>query len=290
MKIKMNSPLPSEKNKTPEHQKNEIRMKLLVTLDSFQEDIRVVRKEMKIPMEGFSNSSDFRNWYEKKFIEESDKIIYSNSFTEKTKKVNNIKNYPDYLKENWKLKDEIPINRIKNRQEMLCEKYYLPSNFGVDGSGPYGSPLFMYITQNSIKPPSNNWVIQQDAEGRKGTTRWLSMVTFAPLSKKELKEAEKVLASLQKHYFPKGITHSTRSKKQFERDLEIYNELSKRKKKPVKRKQPTGFLVNAKKQVSKKDYEKYYEKKYREKIIFDFDEVIAKDIAKKFKMTPAAVR
>jgi len=286
----MNSPLPSEKNKTPEHQKNEIRMKLLVTLDSFQEDIRVVRKEMKIPMEGFSNSSDFRNWYEKKFIEESDKIIYSNSFTEKTKKVNNIKNYPDYLKENWKLKDEIPINRIKNRQEMLCEKYYLPSNFGVDGSGPYGSPLFMYITQNSIKPPSNNWVIQQDAEGRKGTTRWLSMVTFAPLSKKELKEAEEVLASLQKHYFPKGITHSTRSKKQFERDLEIYNELSKRKKKPVKRKQPTGFLVNAKKQVSKKDYEKYYEKKYREKIIFDFDEVIAKDIAKKFKMTPAAVR
>ncbi len=275
--------------KNPEHFRNEIRFKLLVALPSFQKDVREIRNELNIQPDKFTDDEAFANWYEK-FVVKSDTIRNSRDFLEAKARLNTIKEYAEYLKQEWKLNDKIPLFRFRHRVEILGKKYKLPANFYDNQSN--GLPV--YIMRNIMIPPANNWTIQQDPDGGKGTTKWFAIKTYAPLSKKEISEAKKWLVSLQKHYFPKEITITSRIKKQFDRDLLAFKELVlERKHKPVKRKkyEEHSYLSLVKKnyKLSPKEFREL-ERLHKNDIVTNFDEIITKETAKKLKMKPAAVR
>lgn len=263
--------------KSPEYLKNEIRFKLLVNLTSFQEDIKKIRKELKIPLGGFNDEEGFQSWDERVLTAESDRVILSKSFREQSIKVGALeaKDYGEFLKQKWLLHDKIPINRLNNRLEQLCSTYKLPANFGERNFRL--SRLFGYITMNEIVPPSNNWVIQPDPDGRRGTTKWLSIKTYAPLSNKEFTEAKEMLISLQNHYFPKTITLTQRAKDNFDRDLEIYKTLVlERSKKPVRKKSYSGYLALLS-PTERKKWEHLHPKGVR----VEFDEETTREVARK---------
>lgn len=277
--------VPSTDWKSPEYLKNEMRFKLLSLLPSFQGDVQAIREELKIPQNGLKNDEDFRLWHEQEMVHQSDKVISSKKFSEALKKIHHLEreDHAEYLKQNWLLHDTIPINRIKNRMETLGRRYNLPANFYEQR--PCG--LYFYITKNALTPPSSNWVIQFDHEARKGTTKWLAIQTYAPLSKKEFEDAKKMLVPIQKHYFPKSITIGERAKKQFDRDFEIYKELVlERKKKPVKRKTHTGYLAY----IKNPDDRRKLEKLHPNDVGIEFDETTSREVAEKLKITPDAVR
>lgn len=266
-----------------EHQKNEIKLKLLTILPYFQEDVKRIRQELNIPPTGFNNEENLKRWYDAEIIEKSDEIIGSREFRKAVAKLETIKNYPDYLKQKWGLNDKIPLFRMAHRKEMLGKKYKLPANFYENQLGG----LLSYITRNELRPPSNNWIIEQDPEGRKGTTKWFAIKIFSPLSKKELKDATKMLKSLQKHYFPKGLVVNSRIKKQFDRDLIIFRELVlERDKKPIKRKKYSGYLSYIKDPKERQRWEKLYPSC----IEIGFDTTTSREIAKRLNITPDAVR
>ena len=254
-------------------------------LPVFQNDIKKIRQEFNIPQGSFKNDISYKIWYENEFIKKTDKIINSKNFLKAEKKLKILKkeNYPEYLKQKWKLNDKLPLCRMNHRIKMLGKKYKLPAHF-YEESYFYG--LSPYITRNTIKPPANNWSIQPDPEGRKGTMKWLAIKTYSPLTKKELKDAIKMLISLQQHYFPKELIVNNRIKKQFERDLLIFNELIiKRSKKPIKRKIYSGYLSY----LDPKERNQW-EKFHPNDITTGFDVQTSRMVAKKFQMTPEAVR
>lgn len=275
--------------RNPVYEKNIMKFKLLASLPSFQTDIKEIRKELDICEEGLTDV-DFKDWYEEKIIKQSDIMLKSDEYLDlknKAKKMK-LKNYSEYLKISWKANNLIPINKFRNKQEMLGEKYNLPKNFY--STGPT-SGIWLYITQNKICAPSNNWAIAPNPEARLGTAKSMSLTTYAPLDKKELGNAVKMLKEMQKSYFPKQVVFPQRIKNNFERDLEIFKELCiQRKNKPVKKKiYIKGGYLSYVKNVSKKEM-RSLERKNKSGIKVDFDEITSRNVARKFKVSSNVVR
>lgn len=169
-----------------------------------------------------------------------------------------------------------------NAMQTIGEKYKLPAHF-------YDGPLFglyPYIVLNRVAPPSYNWVVEPTPVGKRGTAKWISIRTYAPLSGKELKQAKAALGFIQKTYFPKELNIDARIKQRFDRDLQIYKELKlNRKKKPVKRKEYFGYLA-----LLPPEKRKEWEKMHPDEVRIHFDELTAREVGRKYRMTPDAVR
>jgi len=265
-----------------------MRFKLLITLPCFQKDIKRIRGELNIPENGIGESANsHRSWYEKEIIQKGDKLSNSKRFLEELKKISILrqKDYPEYIKRNWILHDQMPVNKLNNRLEELINKYKLPANFK---DALFGG-LRMYIIKNSIIPPTNNWVIEQNTREKGTAVKWISIKTYASLSQKELRDAIDTLKHTQKYYFPRSLTVDTRAKPQFDRDLEIFKELVlERAKKPVRRKKYSGYLSYLKPKNLKE--KRQLEKLHPHCVETAFDETISREVAKKLKMTPEAVK
>lgn len=269
--------------KSPEYEKNEIRLTLLFVLPEFQSDIRKLRKDFDIPVNGFVQDTEAQKWH-KDIYNRSDKVMSSRAYLLRLceSEVLKQKHYPEYKKQYSQLLDSIPYNKLNNTIRELGEKYNLPSNF-------YESDLVglkMYLFYNKIIPPSNNWSIQPDPMAKKGVAKSLSINIYAPLSKVEWRDATKLLLEMQKYYFPKSTLIPIRTKRQFERDLEIYKEFMDRKKKPVRKKHYTGYLAYLKPPLNRAKYEKLHPSE----VDIYFDEKTSKEIALKFGMSSSAVR
>lgn len=226
--------------------KNEMKMKLLVVLPSFQNDVSEIRKEFGIPEGGFGkNDKAYSGWYHKKFYEEPDKIQDSKPYKDeelglKTARWERKINPNEYKNRKWKLLDRVPISALNHRLDSLRKKYRLPFNFISAARGG----IRWYIERGEVLTPGNNWMIILDQDTRKETARWLSIQTFAPLSKEEGRDSLRMLKGVQAHYFPASINIPLRERKKFERDLLLVNELSvKRTGHPVRKKHLTNYLA-----------------------------------------------
>ncbi|MDP8258815.1 MAG: hypothetical protein P9L90_05290 [Candidatus Aadella gelida] len=275
---------------SPERLKNIIRLKLLTILPSFQKDVKGIRAELNIQPVIFSNDKKFDEWHKKEITDKSDKIMGSLKFQKAAQKIESMKDYGESLKKKWELYDSLPSFRLRHREKILGKKYKLPGNFYRNSH----NGLRAYIMRNRIEPPLNNWSIEFDPDSAKGPAKWFAIKVFAPLSKKEIEDATRSLASFQKRYFPKEIMVTTRERRKFKRDFEMFEELVlKRKNKPVKRKKYSdcGYLkyIIKDKNISPKELRRM-KRMHKDEIKIVYDEVITKEIAKKWHIKPSTAR
>jgi len=251
--------------------KNEARMRLLVLLPQFQKEVAKIRKDFDIPEEGFAVEQDVRKWRDKLLLK-TEEFFNGRNFSSKLKELmhkfsKNTISYQEYEKQNNALKLSIPLNAFNNRTEQLASFFHLPYSFVASPL----NKLRLYILQNKISAPSRNFVIEPDPHMRKGTGRWVSIKTYAPLSKVEAKEVLHLLQLSQSHDFPKEITVPTRVKREFDRDLRLLEELSiKRTLHPVKRRQYIeGSYLDRLKKSSSSAYVSKGEMRRLEKVHFE---------------------
>jgi hypothetical protein len=280
----------TRKQASPIQYKNDVRFRLLVALPSFQEDVRAVRKEMGIPLEGFSNHEDRRKWHHN-LIVETDRVMDAPAFLKSERDMFAIRHPQKRMERRDELYRTAPLYKMGYLKRQLGEKYRLPEHFIADN--PLQG-LQIYIETGIVRAPSGNWSITMNPEARKGTAKWLALTTYAPLSKKELNEAKKMLEDMQRHYLLPQVVVATRTKKQFERDLEIFREFIKRESKPVRRKsyEPQTYLsiLASKGHPEKKLRALERKREYKKSIKIQFDERTSAAIGKQFHISADAAR
>ena len=251
--------------------RNEARMKLLAALPPFQKDVATIREECGI------SESDFK----RKEINLEDPLQERKlTATELSRKKK------DALGKKVLL--EKGVIKLKN-------KYKIPENF--DG-------LKTYILRDKIVVPPQNWKIEieinQDAFGsiyvpgelNRYPSHWISVKTFAPLGKAEMKAIADNLSRMELR-LPQEILIPFGVRNQFDRDLQIFKKLSTRTSHPkkVKEYKSEKYLAAVMKDKFTSDKEKRrLERKYKHQIKVGYDVVIARDIAKEFKVKPDAIR
>lgn len=270
--------------------KNDVRLKLLVILPSFHEDVQKFRKEFGIPQDGFKTHKEHLEW-RSELIREADHIKDTPVFLRMAKEILLIKNPPEQLKKKIELYNTIPFYKFGSRKTALGEKYKLPAHFYINDSSCGLSP---YLTRNVVRAPSDNWAISNDGQGGKGTAKQLSIITYGILSESEAKEALKMLLDLQHYYLPKEVTVNTRTKKNFERDLLIFQEFAKRMKKPVikkhyKKDSYLSLAERTKADLSPKKW-KELERNHKDTIDISFDEKTSQEVGDKFGISGDAAR
>ncbi|MBI3046443.1 MAG: hypothetical protein HYY86_02845 [Candidatus Harrisonbacteria bacterium] len=189
---------------------------------------------------------------------------------------------------NWQraLNEKEDNLKFGNQLEQLGRKFKLPYHL----INLFGDGLRAYILKNKIVPPVYNFVIEH--QPKSGEVDYLSIKTFALLDKEEIKLALNDLKNLQKLYFSKETTLPIRSRKQFKRDLVIFDKLIKRIGNPVRRKDylPSSFLVIAKKSGTYSPKKlRGLEKEYKKDVVIRYNQVTAREIAKELKTTAGAV-
>ena len=295
-----------ERGTNPSKWKNEARLKLLVLIPSFQEDIASLRRDFEIPETGFSTREETDKWYAE-LSEKSDVLASSKKFRgailQVIKKINendSIVKHLELEREKEKLDATLPLNAFYARVSAVGKKYHLPGNFYFDPkrdamATSYG--LIPYILREALAVPSNNWAVQYDVtgEGLRGTSRWISIQAFAPLGKEEMKEATAFFKHAQKRYLAPGVTVPMRTRERFERDLKIFERLSLQRKVKVPHKKNVYeehnylSLLAKSGQASKKQI-KEAERMHKKSITVTFDDTISRTVAKEFHTTQEAVR
>lgn len=182
------------------------------------------------------------------------------------------------------MKTKESVGHLYSGLRMLGDKYKLPRHFYSD---PYLG-LLPWITRNNFRAPLNNWVIEMDPES-KGSVGWLSIKTFAPLSKREIAHASKDLARLQKSFFPKQTIITGRAKKQFERDLAIYTDLSSRPTKPVRKEKYDGYLFTIRRSATPSKWREL-KRIHKHDISVGYDEKTSRQKGREISVKAAAVR
>lgn len=237
--------------------RNKVRMELLVRLPSFQNAVASIRKQFEIPEGGFKSSDDFVRW-QKQALQKRDANDRPQTLFDFTKAIENI-----------------------------SRQFQLPYNF-VDG---IRTGVGHYIVSNKIIIPPMNFVVEQDPMGRKGTTRWFSIKTFARLDNTEIRQALADIVSLQDHYFPPTINISIRMRKNFDRDIRVLEYLLlHRSKKPIKRKvyekgTYIEYLSRSSPAMAKK-----LERKNKQSVKAKYDEITAREIGKELGIKKEAVK
>lgn len=172
------------------HKKNLDLMKLLISYDKFQDDVKEIRDYMCITDGGISTEAEsIKKW--NKTIAKKDEEIRKSSIHEKESKEPNRK---------------IPTNYITLMIDSLIEKYNLPKNFR------YG--LRKYIMFGEVSAPSNNFALV----GRTDISEeWHEGIEiYAELSNDEVKFLKRYLDSFLGTKVP-----SVPTLKNINRDLEV---------------------------------------------------------------------
>ncbi len=237
--------------------RNRIRMELLIRLPSFQDVVASIRRRFGIPEDGFKQLNDFEQW-QKRILQKEDGDDRPQTLFNFTKAI-----------------------------EGIGHRFQLPFNFVKDK--PEG--VRYYVLMSKVIAPAMNWEIEHGQNGgsrdRKQTTRWFSIRTYARLDKREIAHAFKDVVSLQNYYFPPTINVPLRIRRQFGRDIQVYERLIKRAKKPVKKRtyKKDSYLRRLSPQDAKK-----YEHLHPDAIVVEYDETISREVAKELKIKPAVVR
>ncbi len=249
-----------------------------------------MRKEVGIPPDGFSNHEDRRKWHHN-LIVETDRIMDAPKFLKAEKEMFTIQQPQKRMERRDELYRTAPLYKMGYLKRRLGEKYKLPEHFISDN--PLQG-LQVYIETGVVRAPSGNWSITMNPEARKGTAKWLALTTYAPLSKKELRDAMGMLTNMQRHYLPPEVVVKTRVKKQFDRDLQIFKEFVKRSKKPTLKKdyeKSTYLSIMARKRdkMSPKQW-RGLERLHKKAIQVHFDEKTSKEIGRQFGISSDAAR
>jgi len=271
---------------------NEMKMKLLASLPSFQREVLAIRSEFGIPEGGWGkNDEAYGAWYHQKFLVQSDQVQNSKEYTEKERvlKAENWAgkiSHAEYKKRKWELLDMVPVTAMAHRLERFRGKYHLPENFITTPRGG----VRWYIERGEVVSPGNNWMITPDPETRKGTAKWISIKTFSPLTKQEIADAVAMLESIQSHYFPPSVNIPLRSRQVFERDLRMVSELRSRTGHPVLREQLAGYLKDLQKSYGDSAITPEMRKIYKHQVVVDYDQPTSKRVGKKEGAKPATTR
>lgn len=135
--------------------KNTDLMRLLVSHDEFQKDVRKAREYLHIPPDGFSHDSQTEAWT-KEYCQRTEDMSRSPEFQRKLQRIRD-----DYEsgKLDYKMRGKqwemihfnLPINYLTYTCRYLTEKYRIPANFS--------DSMYRYILFNQISIPLNNFAI-----------------------------------------------------------------------------------------------------------------------------------
>ncbi len=218
-------------------------MKLLASHPKFLEDVKKIRKKIKIPVHGFDNEILKKHWLGK-----------------------NLNALPPNKRS---LLDE---SGLFYNAESLTKKYQLRYNFLIH--------IKNFIISNKIDAPKINFAVSlgPDPSGNR-SNKWVSIKAYASLTKEEIRAATKKLLQLQKEFLPSKVTLDLRPKIDIDLAIKIEEEMRKRKKEWVEH--PSMYLSILKKQYSETEYEKI-KKKNGYKVDKKLEQYTSKEIAKKF--------
>lgn len=260
--------------------KNLIIFSLLLRVPEFKKDVKNIRKQFQIKDEGFK-------WGGKELLEWANKEnIWYYQIDE------------DEDSGDWPLvsasdtRRDFPSNKFEKSLYELGSKYRLPFNF-------YGFPytgLARFILSNDTDEPPKNYDIDF-RDFKNDGFMWTSLVVYAPLSKKEAKEAMKNLENTQYDLLPifiKGI--DTIGKKRFgknvERDLALFDEQNARNEKPkrIKKVKEGSYLEIVNKSKLSDAQKRKAIKNNKHDITVGYSSPTSKEIGKKQKVSAAVAR
>jgi hypothetical protein len=195
-------------------------LKLLFSFDQFLADIKIIRKNFDIPLNGFEEGKDCGKWLHN-LAEKTDLRIEEILRDQELRKLWQ-NNGIEYRKRKDILINEAPLNKYRNTLKDLVKKYTLPFNL-LDAI-----ELFILYNKPSVIAPSSNFSLSMNPEARKNTAEYISIKAYAPLTEKEIKIATEMLRSMQKHYLPKSVSRDIKTKHDVDKMLEIEAEMKKR--------------------------------------------------------------
>lgn len=273
--------------KTPkfDQNKNLMILKLLSLVTEFKKDVAEIRNDMGIHVSGFEwNNEDMWCWASQKKIDYYQKVEHENE-------EEGVIYFGIGSKTDEDVRKTFPANDFENKMLYLGSKYKLPFNF-------YAFPtvgLARFVLSGEIIAPGQNYYTDFHEAGDK--TIWISLVAYAPLSKKELGEAVQqlgqsmgvVTALLEET----GRFINKRYRDNIERDLTLLSEQTSRFEKPKKVEHfKVGSyldLINNSKSVSAKKMSKL-KRQHTKDLVVDYSVPTSNQIGKKLGVSGDATR
>ncbi len=266
--------------------KNFMVMKLLSYVPEFKKDVADIRKEMGIKEGGFEwDKSEMWKWADEKDLgyyqearhEDKEEGTYYLGITSKSDNI---------------VRKDFPSNFFEKKMSELGIKYKLPFNF-------YAFPcvgLPVFVLSGEISAPRSNYFTDFHEAGDK--TMWISLVAYAPLSVKELKEASDELRDISMKILSEEFSGiDTLSKKRYHnkifRDLSLFEEQVKREGKPKKVKKYEKWTYVDYLSKSKSTSVKILRQKERENkkdVSIEYSNLTSGQIGKKHGVTGVATR
>lgn len=278
---------------------NDVRIKYLVALPTFQKDIVKIRADFGIKEGGFSNEIEANEW-EHNFYEQSQKISKSDKFVKDIAAVGHPKQgflvdddmdkfydfEADFNKKLDGIYSRLPHYQFKKRIKNLLLKCRLPVNFY--------RYLTDYIVTGRIAAPDKNWDIQFNQKGHKGYSTHISLDVFARLDEKELSKAIVALKTSIFNFLPPQANIPIRVRKHLERDLKIVEGLKiKRREHPVRKKlyEAGGYLSHLEKSGGITPKNRYVmEKMHKNSVTIGYNQPTSKTIGKEAGLKKDATR
>ena len=268
------------KEKTVVLNKNLSIFKLLLRVPEFKKDIEATRIKFDIKESGFKwGGRELYDWAVKNNIE-----YYQIDGSEDPA------DWP--LISDASVRKDFPSNNFEERLYELGTKYRLPFNF-------YGFPyraMARYILSNDITDPAENYDIGF-RDFRDDRLMWTSLIAYAPLSKKEAKQAMERLEDTQFRLLPifiEGIDviGKKRFGKNTERDLTLFDEQSMRSEKPkrIKKVKEGSYLEIVNKSKLSDAQKRKAIKNNKHDITVGYSSPTSKEIGKKQKVSAAVAR
>ncbi len=249
----------NSKEKNPAWWRNDARMRLLAALPSFQKRVDNIRKQFGIP----PKKADVPDFY-----------IHVANLAKEYNLPPQL--YYDPKRDAWMRADEFPVGVLaryicSNTINVPQENFFMEIEFDKD------NPTSIQIEN---RPPIN-------------PSRWISVKIFAPLRGTEFTKAIKGLKLLQKRFLAWENT-PPRTRERFNRDLEIFRELSFRENPHPKRKKvyAGGSYIDRlakSKQTSSKEMGRQ-ERLHSSDIKISYNDKIAQQVAERFGISKDAVR
>lgn len=243
--------------------KNLVKLRILISIKSFDSEVKMIRNEFSIP-KNLNSIVEAWSW-----LSQSKYAIFEPYH-----------NYPGSLD-------------FRNRIDSLCERYYVQNNFY--DCFFIGVPL--YILSGIVIAPSSNWEIFHDWGKKDNERRWVDVRIYTPLTKSEIDEFMLyVNGDINQKVYAKGIFQNKVVKKEhklFHRDMDMVESLTARQGKPlkVKKYKPGSYLTYASKDKSLNSKAmRKLEKLHPGGIETAFNEQTARQIAKNKRVKPDVAR
>lgn len=208
------------------YKRNLSMMKLLISHNEFQKDIRDMREHLNIPIEGFreaDNDKDVKQWYENLELA-SDKVLESRKFAEQEIKIRKKLSDREIThsmarKHMGLLYEKVPTQYLHNTGRFIVFKFKLPLHFE--------DYIKKYIVSSRIDAPQRNYGGgMHPAFTDFKNDRYLPIKIYTKLTKDEIQELQAYInwagPRLPKYNFIKDIDHKLTMEKWYEenRDME----------------------------------------------------------------------